>query len=317
MKPTAYQGKGKYIFVSYSHQDNSVVFPLISELQKKYNVWFDEGINVGTEWLKVVANRLANCEIFLYVVSKNSLNSQYCQDEVVRAKNKNKKLIFVSALDSKYSYPEWYSLISDRHQKVFLSECQNNMAVVVSRIEKGLFKALKQVRRNDQHFNKQNKETPQKADYKCPYCPKVCATEDGLKAHIDSKHMNNKKMPKVVPSDKYPDYVVTPKLLPADGIVKLLQKRYLTFYLLVDVKHPPTSNVKKLVVNIKSGNYNEMMVLTPGVRMYMKIPTDSSTVSVKAICTFNIKAKTLPYYVFGISPKITKESEEVFMNFRP
>ena len=81
-KPKAYQGPNKYIFVSYSHKDNARVWPFIVKLQEKYNVWFDEGIQAGSEWDKKIVSKLEKCSVFLFIVSQNSLNSKYCQNEI-------------------------------------------------------------------------------------------------------------------------------------------------------------------------------------------------------------------------------------------
>ena len=47
---TPYRGDSPYIFISYSHKDSDVVFDIIGQLQmKQYRIWYDEGIDPGTE----------------------------------------------------------------------------------------------------------------------------------------------------------------------------------------------------------------------------------------------------------------------------
>ncbi len=79
----AYQGNLPYIFVSYSHKDRKFIEKVIAALQKNgYRVWFDEGIEVGTEWPQSIATRIKDCSIFLAFISNNSLASQNCTREI-------------------------------------------------------------------------------------------------------------------------------------------------------------------------------------------------------------------------------------------
>ena len=85
----AYEGNKPYIFVSYAHKDSDFVQPIIAELfEKKYRVWYDEGIAPGSEWPKNIADHLNNCEGVIAFVSEASINSKNCENEVVRATEK-------------------------------------------------------------------------------------------------------------------------------------------------------------------------------------------------------------------------------------
>jgi hypothetical protein len=45
-----YKGNDPYVFVSYSHRDSLLVFPEIIKIKAQgFNVWYDEGIEAGTE----------------------------------------------------------------------------------------------------------------------------------------------------------------------------------------------------------------------------------------------------------------------------
>ena len=51
----------KYIFISYSHRDCDVVFPLLDVLyNKNVNFWYDTELSEGDVWNKKVANILTN-----------------------------------------------------------------------------------------------------------------------------------------------------------------------------------------------------------------------------------------------------------------
>ena len=39
-----YEGKEKYIFISYCHEDGDMVFPIVKRLQEEgYRIWLDTG----------------------------------------------------------------------------------------------------------------------------------------------------------------------------------------------------------------------------------------------------------------------------------
>lgn len=55
-----YSGDKPYIFVNYAHSDAYVVVPTIEILRKNgFRVWYDKGIEAGTEWPQNIAEHLA------------------------------------------------------------------------------------------------------------------------------------------------------------------------------------------------------------------------------------------------------------------
>ena len=131
--PKAYLGKDKYIFISYSHRDTDAVMPFIAELQKKYNVWFDEGIGFGKEWEDEIAERLLGCELFIFMVSENSLASSNCKDEIHLAREKGKK--FINAMIQKVVPPDSFMLRYARYQTCSLFNYPN-LELAVNDMEK-------------------------------------------------------------------------------------------------------------------------------------------------------------------------------------
>ena len=72
-----------YVFVIYSHQDSKEVHEIIKELYSAgYNVWFDEGIDPGTEWDEFIASSVKESSFFIAFLSKNYLESSNCKDEL-------------------------------------------------------------------------------------------------------------------------------------------------------------------------------------------------------------------------------------------
>ncbi len=79
----AYIGDGAYVFVSYSHQDEEVVFSEIRRLQENgINVWWDEGISPGAEWREEVTQALQGCSSILYYITPHSVESGHCRREI-------------------------------------------------------------------------------------------------------------------------------------------------------------------------------------------------------------------------------------------
>ena len=79
----AYDGDEPYVFVSYSHEDDDLVYPEIRWLQDQgFNVWYDEGISGATRWRDAIAGRLSGCHLLLFYVSPASVESQVCREEL-------------------------------------------------------------------------------------------------------------------------------------------------------------------------------------------------------------------------------------------
>jgi|TARA_B100000315_G_scaffold260853_1_gene326379 serine/threonine-protein kinase len=90
----AYQGDEPYIFVSYAHEDSEVVFPEIQWLKEQgFNIWYDEGINPGSEWRRELAESIEQSSLFLYFVSPTSASSEHCEREVNYAIDQKKPLL--------------------------------------------------------------------------------------------------------------------------------------------------------------------------------------------------------------------------------
>ena len=91
-----YEGNQPYIFISYAHLDTARVLPTISALQDRgFRIWYDAGIEAGTEWPEVIAEHLCQCDAFLAFVSDNSLQSQNCRREINFAIELQKKQLVI------------------------------------------------------------------------------------------------------------------------------------------------------------------------------------------------------------------------------
>ena len=94
--PIPYIGEKPYIFVSYAHKDSEVVTRAIALLQQSgFRVWYDEGIDPGSEWPSTIAKYLERCSYLIGFISANSLASQNCTCELYTAFNEHKRILVV------------------------------------------------------------------------------------------------------------------------------------------------------------------------------------------------------------------------------
>ena len=98
----AYNGTDSFIFISYAHRNSDKVIPIIAKMQADgYRVWFDEGIDPGTEWDANIANHVRSCDLMIAFISKEYLDSENCKDELNFARDlgKNRILIYLESVE--------------------------------------------------------------------------------------------------------------------------------------------------------------------------------------------------------------------------
>ena len=95
----------KYIFVSYAHKDSAAVVPLIENMRKAgFRVWYDDGIETGAEWPAYIQASLEKSAVALVFISKNSVESVNCRNEINFALMKSKDMIVVHLEDTELKY---------------------------------------------------------------------------------------------------------------------------------------------------------------------------------------------------------------------
>ena len=86
MRLPTYNGSLPYIFVSYAHKDSKTVLPILSALQENgFRLWFDQGIEAGTEWPQYIARHLERSAKVLVFMSKAAAESKNCRREIYYA----------------------------------------------------------------------------------------------------------------------------------------------------------------------------------------------------------------------------------------
>ena len=102
--PRAYEGTEPYIFISYAHKDSDTVLPIITALQERgFRVWYDAGIEAGTEWPEYIAEHLNSSGVVLALISNNALNSHNCRREINLAIDLRKDMLAVYLEEVKMS----------------------------------------------------------------------------------------------------------------------------------------------------------------------------------------------------------------------
>ena len=91
-----YEGSEPYIFISYAHKDSAKMLPIIRKLQQiGFRIWFDEGIEAGSEWPEYVAEHLLNSSCVLAFITKNAVASPNCRQEINFAIDEEKPLLVI------------------------------------------------------------------------------------------------------------------------------------------------------------------------------------------------------------------------------
>lgn len=93
------------IFISYSRVDLKFAENLYSRIQQMRpndRVWYDkayDGLLGGDSWWDEILDAIAEADIFVYVLSNESVQSKYCQAEFEEARRLQKRIITVQARD--------------------------------------------------------------------------------------------------------------------------------------------------------------------------------------------------------------------------
>ena len=92
----AYGGNEPYVFVSYAHIDAAAVYPEIKKMyQNGVRIWYDKGIEEGSEWPAEIEKALNNCTVFIVFLSKYSVESVNVRNEIHLALKKKKEFLAV------------------------------------------------------------------------------------------------------------------------------------------------------------------------------------------------------------------------------
>ncbi|MFN8375409.1 MAG: SUMF1/EgtB/PvdO family nonheme iron enzyme [Anaerolineae bacterium] len=75
------------LFVSYARVDKPYCVQIVDTLKDMHEVWYDQRLYAGQQWWKEILRRLDWCEGFVYLLSPDSVASEYCRREFELAQN--------------------------------------------------------------------------------------------------------------------------------------------------------------------------------------------------------------------------------------
>jgi formylglycine-generating enzyme required for sulfatase activity len=92
------------LFISYARVDKPSCEPVIRELDKAHDIFYDQRLHVGERWRDEIRSKVSWCEGFIYMLTPESVASEYCQWEYSLAREEG-KLIFPVLLQAKTVIP--------------------------------------------------------------------------------------------------------------------------------------------------------------------------------------------------------------------
>lgn len=90
------------LFISYSRVDLEFAERLVERLRRVYglpNVWYDDELHGGVRWWQAITTRAAECDVFICLLSNESVTSPYCKAEFTEAKRLQKPIVTVQIRD--------------------------------------------------------------------------------------------------------------------------------------------------------------------------------------------------------------------------
>ncbi len=93
------------LFISYARVDKPLCTQIVDTLDV-HEVWYDHRLTAGQKWWEEILRRITWCEGFVYLLSKESIASEYCRKEFQVAKGLGKR-IFPVLIHGRIDVPEW------------------------------------------------------------------------------------------------------------------------------------------------------------------------------------------------------------------
>lgn len=80
------------LFISYARVDKAFCVQIANHLDI-HEIWYDDRLYAGQNWWKEILRRLEWCDIFIYLLSPDSVSSPYCRQEFEIARKLNKPIM--------------------------------------------------------------------------------------------------------------------------------------------------------------------------------------------------------------------------------
>jgi hypothetical protein len=81
------------LFFSYSRAQEAELANIVHASKVYHECWYDQNIGAGDEWWTEILSQIRNCEIFVFLLSKESTKSKACQAELTYANKLGRHII--------------------------------------------------------------------------------------------------------------------------------------------------------------------------------------------------------------------------------
>ena len=99
------------LFISYSRVDADTLKELAKLLGFVFDeIWYDKTLVGGEDWWQEIKRQIKRCDYFLYLLSRDSIESMNCQRELALARRYNKRIVPIRIRD-RTECPEWLARI--------------------------------------------------------------------------------------------------------------------------------------------------------------------------------------------------------------
>jgi formylglycine-generating enzyme required for sulfatase activity len=122
-----------HIFISYARKDLELAKPIVAVLAKdNLDIWIDwEDIPKGEEFIREIYKGIEGADAFLFLVSPDSAQSEWCNKEIAHAAKNNKRILPIVLRDTDLNLI--HSEISKRNW-IFCREGQDEFATAIEEI---------------------------------------------------------------------------------------------------------------------------------------------------------------------------------------
>lgn len=98
--PKAYEGAEPYCFVSYAHINSNRVYPIVEQLmQRGIRLWYDDGIEAGSDFREFIAEKIRDSWQVLLFASHESIQPGFVRNEINYALHCGKPILRVNLDD--------------------------------------------------------------------------------------------------------------------------------------------------------------------------------------------------------------------------
>jgi hypothetical protein len=88
------------IFISYNRTSEAIVKNLVDDIEALgHKPWFDQDLSGGHQWWEEILKQIRACDVFIFILSPESLDSMACKRELDYANNLGKPILPVLVTD--------------------------------------------------------------------------------------------------------------------------------------------------------------------------------------------------------------------------